>query len=572
MQKQRRDFLKIAAAGAAGLALARRANRAFAAWPSTGTLAVNPTIDNMRVVACYDPQMMKSLADSKLAATFQNEQTLVDSCQVQANMDAMAMQLAQQTTADAAWKAIFRTGKSSWAATKVAIKVNCIATSNMASLAVVQKFCNIFAGFGVLPANIIIYDGNTTYGAGISNYTPYFSATDTTKTPGVVSSYNTALGGTTNAAIPGGTSAACTADIANGTIDILVNIANNKGHNQAWTGGATLSMKNHFGTFPPTHDINFLFNINKSDAILGGTPVRQQLCFIDSLLANSKSNTGNPTDQPNYLIMGVFGPAVDYLTVKKVREAVMGATHTETTINSYITTFGYTTTDPVWILAPAASSAACGGGGTGGAGGSSGAGGAGSGGTSAAGGARSGGTSAAGGARNGGTSGSGGVGSGGMNATGGVGSGGASGSGGARSGGTSAAGGAGSGGASGSGGVASGGMSGTGGARSGGTTASGGTPGGGGAASGGAGGTGGAATSSASASGGSATTGGTSAGAGTGGSGGSEGSTAGGGNSGSGCDVVGVDRRVTRWGAMLAFGAVVAEKLRRLASGSERSS
>jgi hypothetical protein len=571
MEKQRRDFLKITAAGAAGLALAR-ANKAFAAWPSTGSLAVNPTIDNMRVVACYDPQMMKSLADSKLAATFQNEQTLVDSCQVQANMDAMAMQLAQQTTADAAWKAIFRTGKSSWAATKVAIKVNCIATSNMASLAVVQKFCNIFAGFGVLPANIIIYDGNTTYGAGISNYTPYFSATDTTKTPGVVSSYNTALGGTTNAAIPGGTSAACTADIANGTIDILVNIANNKGHNQAWTGGATLSMKNHFGTFPPTHDINFLFNINKSDAILGGTPVRQQLCFIDSLLANSKSNTGNPTDQPNYLIMGVFGPAVDYLTVKKVREAVMGATHTETTINSYITTFGYTTTDPVWILAPAASSAACGGGGTGGAGGSSGAGGAGSGGTSAAGGARSGGTSAAGGARNGGTSGSGGVGSGGMNATGGVGSGGASGSGGARSGGTSAAGGAGSGGASGSGGVASGGMSGTGGARSGGTTASGGTPGGGGAASGGAGGTGGAATSSASASGGSATTGGTSAGAGTGGSGGSEGSTAGGGNSGSGCDVVGVDRRVTRWGAMLAFGAVVAEKLRRLASGSERSS
>jgi len=51
MQKQRRDFLKITAAGAAGLALTR-ADRAFAAWPGTGTMAVNPNIDNMRVVGC----------------------------------------------------------------------------------------------------------------------------------------------------------------------------------------------------------------------------------------------------------------------------------------------------------------------------------------------------------------------------------------------------------------------------------------------------------------------------------------------------------------------------------------
>jgi anaerobic selenocysteine-containing dehydrogenase len=57
MQEQRRDFLKITAAGAAGLALAR-AKRAFAAWPSTGTLAVNPTISNMRVVGCVDTKMM----------------------------------------------------------------------------------------------------------------------------------------------------------------------------------------------------------------------------------------------------------------------------------------------------------------------------------------------------------------------------------------------------------------------------------------------------------------------------------------------------------------------------------
>jgi hypothetical protein len=50
--------------------------------------------------------------------------------------------------------------------------------------------------------------------------------------------------------------------------------------------------------------------------------------------------------------MGVFGPAVDYCTVKKVRETVMGCTHTSTIIDSYLTTFGYATTDPVWVDVP----------------------------------------------------------------------------------------------------------------------------------------------------------------------------------------------------------------------------
>jgi hypothetical protein len=582
MEKQRRDFLKITAAGAAGLALAR-ANKAFAAWPSTGSLAVNSTIDNMRVVACYDPQMMQKLTST----TYATEQKLVDSCQVHANMDAMAMQLAQVATADAAWKAIFRTSKA-WAATKVAIKVNGIEPRIMASVAVIEKFCNVFTGLGVLPANIFIYDGSSLGAAGIPTLASYFSATDTTKIPGVVGN-NSILGGTTNAPIPGGSSAACTANIANGTIDILVNIANNKGHNQAWTGSATLCMKNHFGTFPPTHDLNYMFNINKSDALLGGTFVRQQLCFVDSLLAISgKMNTGSPDKQPNYLIMGVFGPAVDYLTVKKVREAILGSTHTDATINSYLTTFGYATTDPVWVLVPAASGAACAGGADGGAGGAGGSSDAGaSGGTSGSGGARSGGTSAAGGAGNGGQSGSGGVTSGGANGSGGARSGGTSGAAGAGGGGTSGPAGAGGGGTSGVGGKGGGGTSGAAGAGGGGSSgttgvSAGGTTGNSSAtfAGGGTGGRSGVATSAPLASGGSPTTGGISAGAGTTVSsmGGSTGTTeaesgaVAGGKSGGGCNVASGGRKATGWGAILALGAVVAEKLRRLVSDDDRSS
>ena len=568
MQKQRRDFLKITAAGAAGLALTR-ADRAFAAWPGTGTMAVNPNISNMRVVGCVDTKMMKSTP----AMSFAAKNAAVDSARVQANMDAMAMQLANQPTADAAWKAIFTTGKSSWAATKVAIKINSLEPKNTAHIAILQKFCSILAGYGVLPANIIIYDGQSAY-TDTSNFASYISLTDATKIQAVLSNLNSAMGGTVSAAIPGGSTGTCTANIANGTIDILINVANNKGHDLM--GGATLCMKNHFGTFAPKHDINYLFNINKSDAILGGTPVRQQLCFVDSLFTNKTQNVGTPELMPCYLTMGVFAPAVDYLTIKKVREEALGLTHVDATINSYLTSFGYTTADPVWVLVPPASGGSGADGGAGGAGGSgsSGSGGAGSGGTSTSGGARGGGASGSGGTASGGTSGSGGTtASGGTSSAGGVASGGTSGSGGARSGGTNAAGGAGSGGTSGSGGAASGGTSGSSGARSGGATATGGTPTSGGTTSGSAGGAGGAATSVASASGGSASTGGTSAGAGTSANatGGSSGSTASA-NSGSGCDIAGGDRKVTRWGAMLAFGAVVVEKLRRLVGDSDRSS
>jgi hypothetical protein len=524
----------------------------------------------MRVVACVDPKMLTSVPT---LMNFTTENAAVDSARVQANMDAMAMSLANATTADAAWKAIFSSSKP-WASTKVAIKVNTIEPKNMARVAVIEKFCKIMAGFGVPAANIVIYDGNTTYGAGISNYNSYFSLTDTSKIQAVVSSYNTGMGGTVKANIPGGSSANCSADIANGVTDILINIANNKGHTMM--GKATLSMKNHFGTFAPNHDNNYVFNINKSDAILGGTPVRQQLCFIDSIIANKASNTGAPdVAPPYYLIMGVFGPAVDYLTVKKVREPVMGATHDAATITSYLTTFGYAESDPVWVVVPPATGGttpgtggASGSGGAG-SGGSTGAGGAGTGGTSATGGTRTGGNSATGGARTGGNSATGGAGTGGNNATGGA----ATGGNGATGGTASPTGGAGTGGNNATGGAGTGGVNATGGTRTGGVFATGGSPGSGVTAPVGTGGT-----SVAQASGGSPSTGGIGAGGSTvsaaGGNTGSSptaGSTASG-DSGGGCDIAGVDRKTTRWGAMLALGAVVAGKLRRLLSDDDQSS
>jgi hypothetical protein len=366
MRKQRRDFLKLATVGSAGLVLLR-GKHATAGWPASGNIAINPKISNMRVVACNDSAMMKSAPTSMAFAT---ENAAVDAARVQANMDAMAMQLAEAPSADDAWKAIFRSSKP-WASTIVAIKVNTIEPKNMARVAVIEKFCRVMVGFGVPAANIFIYDGNSTYGAGISNYTSYFSATDSSKIPGVVCSYNDQLGGTTNVTLPDGSSTKCTADIASGKVDILINIANNKGH--SLHGGSTLCLKNHFGTFAPNHTdlASYVLAINKTDAIVGGDPARQQLCFVDSLIANKASNTGTPEAMPCYLVMGTFAPAVDYLTVKKIREPVMNATHDAATVNAWLTSFGYTTSDPVWVpVSPASAS-----GGDAGAGGASGTGG-----------------------------------------------------------------------------------------------------------------------------------------------------------------------------------------------------
>ena len=559
MQKQRRDFLKITTVGATGL-LMGGASRAHAAWPSSGTLEINPDVSNMRVVGCNDTAMMKT---TPATMSFAAENSAVDSARVQANMDAMAMQLAQKTTADEAWKAIFRSSKA-WASTLVAIKVNVTEPKNMPRVAVVEKLCRVFAGLGVPASNIIVYDGGpSSFAQYTSNYTSYFSTTDTSKIPGVISNINDALGGTTNGKLPDGSTATCTADVANGKVDILVSVAVNKGHPNF--GGATLCMKNHFGTFIPNHtDLNnYILKINKSDAIIGGAPPRQQLCVIDSLIANVASNTGTPEKMPGYLVMGTFAPAVDYLTVKKVREEVLSATHDAAVIDTYVTSFGYTAKDPVWVLVPPAGTTTDGGasgtGGTG-SGGKSGPGGsagsAGSTGSGGAGGSSSGGVQGTGGTKTGGTEGSGGTGGAGVKGSSGAGSGGVNASGGARTGGSTGTGGAGGGGTNGTAGTSGGGTSGMGGVggsggRSGATT-NGGSPGSGGTSSSNSvwGGTGGATTSAA---GGALGTGGTSATNGPGAS------------AGCGCALGESPRGGGRLGWMLASGALVAGMLQRLA-------
>jgi hypothetical protein len=586
---QRRDFLKTAAAGAAGamgisaLGFDKLFAQSTGGWVSG--MQVNPAIDNKRVICCHDVNM---LTGNPANTAFNSQNNAVNANQVASNLDQMAMQLAQKATAADAWSTIFRSSKP-WASTNVAIKTNAIQgnTGNHPRVAIIKKLCDVFIDqLGVPAANLILYDANADASA---TYSTYASLTDATKIRATVSKYAQSLGGMVPVTIAASTkNISAVGDLVNGVIDILVDICTMKVHSGPGTsylfGSCSLCMKGHLGTFinagtdqtvPSStglHSLDAICNINKHAALLGGNPVRQQLCIVDGLLANG-GNSATWSVRADRIVMGTFAPIVDYLTATKLLldstimatgpMPALGVTNAAIYLPQFLTNFGYATTDALqWVECTPPNWPAI----TGGSGGANGSGGAASGGTSATGGARSGGTSGSGGAASGGTSGSGGTASGGASGSGGVASGGTSGSGGARSGGTGAA-----------GNTASGGTSSSGGAGSGGTAATGGTPDSGGTTSGGTGGAGGAATSSASASGGSPTTGGTGAGTGTGasatgGSSGTTGTKVTAAKSEGGCDVAGANRRPTRWGAMLAFGAVVAEKLRRLVSSDHRSS
>jgi hypothetical protein len=336
--ENRRAFLKASAASAATLAAAGLFPRAVSAKQGAWTgpkMPINGKIDNLRVVSCKDPKM---LTNPKTVNSFKDIDANVNAQAVFANLDAMAIELAKSAalpnpTAAQAWSTIFqRPEKHEFKDAIVAIKVNTNNAFVIPCTAILNKLALELHNVGVPYGNIIVYDGCT---SALAKYV----YTGSTINPEIkVSDGNSLLHASApndvqiQAPVPapykttGGTEL-CTPDVANGVVDILINVGTNKG-NGALFGEVSLSMKNHYGTFKPVHEYNFLIGISKSDAILGGTPPRQQLAIIDSLTSVSVMDPTGPIDVadkwPKRLVMGTFSPAVDYLTVKKVRREEMG--------------------------------------------------------------------------------------------------------------------------------------------------------------------------------------------------------------------------------------------------------
>jgi len=378
--QNRRDFLKTAAMGAVGIS-AVKFNKVFASSKAWTKVQINPAIDNARVVCCHDPKMLPNLTATQ---SFASQNSAVSAAVVSSNMDQMAMMLTQKTTAALAWSTIFQKPASkAWANVRVALKTNGIGgtTTNRPRVAIYKKICDVLIDqLGVQASNIVLYDACDD----ASKYytTTYVSLTDSTKIRAVISTRASSMGGLKAVTLVNWNTAkgasSCPADLLDGAIDILVNVAACKSHDG--TGGhfnygsCTLCMKNHFGTFTDSNQSSHsdglhvndsgastlptplsLIEINQHAAILGGTPVRQQLCIVDALLSNGASGpAGGWDNRTDRIVMGTFAPIVDYCAANNIllNKAIMtipmaqlGITNAAVILPQFLTNFGYTTAD-----------------------------------------------------------------------------------------------------------------------------------------------------------------------------------------------------------------------------------
>jgi hypothetical protein len=99
--------------------------------------------------------------------------------------------------------------------------------------------------------------------------------------------------------------------------------------------------------------------MDKHAAILGGNPVRQQLCIVDGLLANG-GNSATWSVRADRIVMGTFALIVDYLAATKLllNSTIMatgpmpalGVTNTTMLLPQFLTSFGYAATDALqWV-------------------------------------------------------------------------------------------------------------------------------------------------------------------------------------------------------------------------------
>ncbi|MEW6669995.1 MAG: hypothetical protein AB1512_32695 [Thermodesulfobacteriota bacterium] len=323
---------------------------ARAAWARK--TPVHPNVDNLRVVSVTDTAMTRQ--DSP-GIPWERQEALVNSKVVWENLDRLACALTRARNETDAWRTVFlKPPRKSWSDAVVAVKTNHIYYQHTRS-AVMSRVCHVFTDIlGVKGSNLHIYDA--CHGRSMDRDTRFKGL------PEGVRIQNTWGGSTTLTPIPepwhrGRDEASCLRHLVNGTVDILVNISMCKGHDSTF-GGFTMTMKNHFGTFDPRYGhqreaLEYLLAINLTREILGPMDQktgkvlypRQQLCIVDALWSSKPGPGGNPSDQTNFLAMGVLSPVVDYQVATKFRAERMRWGLNPGVTRRMLTEFGYAEAD-----------------------------------------------------------------------------------------------------------------------------------------------------------------------------------------------------------------------------------
>ncbi len=324
--------------------------KARATWEKKSI--VHPNVNNLRVVGITDPKMTREI---RTASSWSLQEKMVVKEAVWENMDRLACGLAETGSPEDAWRAIFiKPPRKSWSDTVVAIKTNNISLQHTRS-AVMSKVCHVFTSLlAVKGENIHIYDA--VHGGSMKQNTPFAGLPEGVKIEdkwgGVIAEVS----------VPppwgdGRRTTRCLRHLADGSVDILVNIALCKGHDENF-GGFTMAMKSHVGTFTPwfVHQdeaLEYLLAINQTPEILGPMDPstgrvlypRQQLCIIDALWASEGGPGGYPRTQPNFLAMGVLAPVLDYVIATRFRKEKMKWTINPGPTRRMLTEFGYQESD-----------------------------------------------------------------------------------------------------------------------------------------------------------------------------------------------------------------------------------
>jgi hypothetical protein len=348
----RRQFMKKAAMAGTVLAVAPMifVPKARAAWEKKSI--VHPNVNNLRVVGITDPKMTRGM---QTVSSWSLQEKMVVKEVVWENMDRLACGLVETGSPGEAWREVFiKPSRKSWSDTVVAIKTNNISLQHTRS-AVMSKVCHVFTSLlGVKGENIHIYDA--VHGGSMKQNTPFAGLPEGVKIEDNWGGINTEV------SVPppwgdGRRTTKCLRYLANGAVDILVNVALCKGHSET-LGGFTMAMKNHVGTFTPwwVHQdeaLEYLLAINQTPEILGPMDPstgrvlypRQQLCIIDALWASEGGPGGYPRTQPNFLAMGVLAPVLDYVIATRFRKEKMKWDINLKATRRMLTEFGYQESD-----------------------------------------------------------------------------------------------------------------------------------------------------------------------------------------------------------------------------------
>ncbi len=351
-QISRRQFIKKAVAAGTTLAISPMifVPRAKATWEKKSR--VHPNVDSLRVVGITDPRMIKGV---QRVTSWSLQEKMVAKDTVWENMDKLACGLTETKSPEDAWRAVFiKPPKKPWAHAVVAIKTNNIALQHTRS-AVMSKVCHVFTDLlGVKGTNIHIYDG--IHGGSMGQSTPFASLPEGVRVEDRWGGINTPV------LVPppwgdGRRTTKCLRYLAEGKVDILVNIALCKGHSDTF-GGFTMTMKNHMGTFSPRYvhqgeALEYLLAVNQTPQVLGPMDPKtgrvlfplQQLCIVDALWASEGGPGGYPRAQPNFLAMGVLSPVMDYVIATLFRKGKMGWEINQQATLRMLTDFGYQEAD-----------------------------------------------------------------------------------------------------------------------------------------------------------------------------------------------------------------------------------